>query len=131
MAPQAIVAPRELGILTARGVHAVKDHALLRIERRQFQHFTVLHIANARIVVKINRARGAGRNAFSLDTGATDTDLNEGFAKALPDLIKSGKKETRDITGYGGSNQYDSVLLGPTIFRVGGLNVTLKGSLCH
>ena len=63
---------------------------------------------------------------FTLDTGATDTDLNEGFAKALPDLIKSGKKETRDITGYGGSNQYDSVLLGPTVFRVGGLNVTLK-----
>jgi hypothetical protein len=63
---------------------------------------------------------------FSLDTGAVDTDLNEGFAKALPDLLKAGQKETRAITGLGGSNNYDSVLLGPVVFRVGGLAVTLK-----
>lgn len=63
---------------------------------------------------------------FSLDTGAVDTDLNEGFAKALPDLVKAGQKESRAITGYGGSNKYDSVLLGPVVFRVGGLDVTLK-----
>ncbi|HKO20178.1 MAG TPA: aspartyl protease family protein [Acidobacteriaceae bacterium] len=63
---------------------------------------------------------------FSLDTGAVDTDLNEGFAKALPDLVKAGQKETRAITGLGGSNNYDSVLLGPVVFRVGGLDVTLK-----
>ena len=30
---------------------------------------------------------------FSLDTGAKDTDLNEGFAKALPELVKAGQKE--------------------------------------
>jgi hypothetical protein len=63
---------------------------------------------------------------FSLDTGAKDTDLNAGFAKTLPDLVAAGKKESRAITGYGGSNQYDSVLLGPTAFHVGGLNVTLE-----
>lgn len=63
---------------------------------------------------------------FSLDTGATDTDLNQGFAKALPDLVAAGKKETRAITGLGGSNNYDSVLLGPVTFSVGGYDVTLK-----
>jgi hypothetical protein len=62
---------------------------------------------------------------LSLDTGAVDTDLNEGFAKALPDLVKAGTKETRAITGMGGSNQYDSVLLGPVAFDVGGKKITL------
>lgn len=62
---------------------------------------------------------------FSLDTGASDTDLNEGFAKALPDLVKAGRSETRAITGLGGSNQYDSVLLGPVAFQIGGKTVTL------
>jgi hypothetical protein len=63
---------------------------------------------------------------FALDTGAKDTDLNPGFAKALPDLVQAGKKETRPIIGYGGTNNYDSVLLGPVVFRVGGLDVTLN-----
>ena len=63
---------------------------------------------------------------FSLDTGATDTDLNEGFAKALPEVVEAGHKENRAITGLGGSNQYDSVLLGPVEFDVGGSKVTLK-----
>jgi predicted aspartyl protease len=62
---------------------------------------------------------------FSLDTGAADTDLNEGFAKALPDLVKAGTKESRAITGLGGSNQYESVLLGPIAFDVGGKKVML------
>lgn len=63
---------------------------------------------------------------FSLDTGAVGTDLNEGFAKALPDLVKYGRKETRPLTGYGGTNNYDSVLLGRVVFRVGGMDVTLN-----
>jgi hypothetical protein len=63
---------------------------------------------------------------FSLDTGAVDTDLNEGFAKALPAIVEAGHKESRAITGLGGSNQYESVLLGPVEFDVGGSKVTLK-----
>jgi predicted aspartyl protease len=63
---------------------------------------------------------------FSLDTGAVDTDLNQGFAKALPELVEAGQKENRAITGLGGSNQYDSVLLGPVTFDVGQSKVTLK-----
>lgn len=65
---------------------------------------------------------------FSLDTGAVDTDLNEGFANALPELVKAGQKESRPIMGYGGSNNYESVLLGPVVFHVGGLDVKLKSS---
>ena len=63
---------------------------------------------------------------LSMDTGASDTDLNEGFAKALPDLVAAGQKEIRPITGMGGSSDYDSVLLGPVVFRVGGKDMTLK-----
>jgi hypothetical protein len=62
---------------------------------------------------------------MTLDTGATDTDLNESFAKAFPDLVAKGKKESRPVTGYGGSITYDSVLLGPVTFAIGGMDVTL------
>jgi predicted aspartyl protease len=62
---------------------------------------------------------------FSLDTGAADSDLNEGFARALPELMARGHKETRAITGMGGSEDYDSVLLGPVTFTVGGHDVIL------
>ncbi len=63
---------------------------------------------------------------FSLDTGAVDTDLNESFATALPEIVEAGHKETRAITGLGGSNQYESVLLGPVTFEIGGRGITLK-----
>ncbi len=63
---------------------------------------------------------------FSLDTGAVDTDLNQGFAEKLPELVAAGKKERRAITGLGGSNEYDSVLLGPVVFHFPGRDITLK-----
>jgi predicted aspartyl protease len=63
---------------------------------------------------------------FSLDTGAVDTDLNESFAKKFPELVAAGEKESRPIEGFGGKNTYDSILLGPVVFRVGGQDVTLK-----
>ena len=63
---------------------------------------------------------------FSLDTGAVDTDLNESFAKKFPALVAAGEKESRSITGLGGSKKYDSVLLGPVVFRLAGRDVTLK-----
>lgn len=62
---------------------------------------------------------------FSLDTGAVDTDLNPVFAKELPTLVSSGQKETRKITGFGGSNTYDSILLPSVALRIGGRDVTL------
>lgn len=63
---------------------------------------------------------------FSLDTGAVDTDLNQSFAEKLPELVAAGKKEKRAITGMGGSKVYDSVLLGPVAFHVGGRDITLN-----
>lgn len=64
---------------------------------------------------------------FTLDTGAKDTDLNPVFAAAFPDLLKqSGTPEVHSITGVGGSNSYDSVLLPSVTFQVGGRAVTLK-----
>ncbi len=63
---------------------------------------------------------------LSLDTGAVDTDLKEGFAKKFPELVTAGQNESRAITGIGGSNKYDSVLLGPVVFRLVGRDVTLK-----
>lgn len=63
---------------------------------------------------------------FSLDTGATDTDLNASFAKKFPELVAAGDKESRAITGLGGSNHYDSVILRPIAFHVGGFDATVK-----
>jgi predicted aspartyl protease len=62
---------------------------------------------------------------FSLDTGAVDTDLNPVFAKELPALISSGQKETHTITGFGGSNNYDSILLPSVALQIGGKDVNL------
>jgi predicted aspartyl protease len=64
---------------------------------------------------------------FTLDTGARDTDLNPAFARAFPDLIKSsGQPEQHSVTGMGGTNTYDSVLLPSIDFQIGGREVTLK-----
>jgi len=64
---------------------------------------------------------------FTLDTGAIDTDLNPVFAATFPDLLKqSGIPEVHSITGVGGTNSYDSVLLPSVTFEVGGSAVTLK-----
>ena len=48
---------------------------------------------------------------LNLDTGAVDTDLNQVFAKELPALVSSEKKETHTITGFGGTNNFDSIVL--------------------
>lgn len=82
----------------------------------------MFHGATAIVQVSVNEKP----LIFSLDTGAVDTDLNEGFANALPDIVRAGRKEIRPIMGVGGTNSYDSVLLGPVVFRVGRRDVTLK-----
>src|SRR6202521_709143 len=65
---ETIVAADEHGLQSAGGVQAVEDHTLLGIERGQLQHFPILNVADARIVVEINRAQGAGEDAFDLNT---------------------------------------------------------------
>jgi hypothetical protein len=52
--------------------------------------------------------------------------LNQTFATALPEIVNAGQKESRAITGLGGSNQYDSVLLGPVTFEIGGREIRLN-----
>jgi predicted aspartyl protease len=63
---------------------------------------------------------------FTLDTGAVDTDLNPGFAKSLPSLMKSGKPENRSIEGLGGSTNSSSILLPSVTFGIDGRNVFLR-----
>jgi tetratricopeptide (TPR) repeat protein len=54
------------------------------------------------------------------------TDLNPPFAAAFPDLMKTGQKHSDNITGVGGSNSYDSILLPSATLQIGGYDVTLK-----
>jgi len=63
---------------------------------------------------------------FTLDTGAVDTDLNPAFAKALPELMKSGTHENRSIEGLGGTTNGDSILLPSVTLQIGNRNTVLK-----
>jgi hypothetical protein len=63
---------------------------------------------------------------LTLDTGSISTDLNPPFAAAFPDLMKTGQKHSDNITGVGGSNSYDSILLPSATLQIGGYDVTLK-----
>jgi hypothetical protein len=64
---------------------------------------------------------------FSLDTGAQYTDLYASLAKEFGDLVNaSGKKESRKLTGIGGSTSFDSVFLPSVTLQVGAHDVVLK-----
>jgi predicted aspartyl protease len=62
----------------------------------------------------------------SLDTGAQHTYLYPAFAAAFPALVAGGKKETKTVTGVGGSTDFDSTVLNSVTFTIGGADVTLK-----
>jgi hypothetical protein len=52
---------------------------LLGIERGQLQHFAILNVADAHVVVEINRTRRAGGDAVGLNTGSRENqDLRVG-----------------------------------------------------
>jgi hypothetical protein len=63
---------------------------------------------------------------FTLDTGAQNTDLYQAFANSFSELIKSGKRESRKVTGVGGSANVDSVVLPLVTLRIGGHDVLLR-----
>jgi predicted aspartyl protease len=63
---------------------------------------------------------------MSLDTGAQHTYLYPSFTTAFPTVVAAGKKETKTVTGVGGSSDFDSVLLDTVTLTVGGHEVTLK-----
>jgi predicted aspartyl protease len=74
----------------------------------------------------VAQVKADGRNLdFTVDTGATTTDLNPLFAKEFPALVTSGQKETNKITGVGGTRYFDSVLLPSVSLSVGGKVVNL------
>lgn len=63
---------------------------------------------------------------MSLDTGAQLTYLYPAFTTAFPAVVAAGKKETKKVTGVGGSSDFDSTVLDSLTLTVGGRDVTLK-----
>jgi hypothetical protein len=66
----------------------------------------------------------------TLDTGAATTDLNRNFATQFAEFVeRTGTKQTGEITGLGGTAEFDAVLLPELRFFVGGTNVSLNPAL--
>jgi hypothetical protein len=63
---------------------------------------------------------------MSLDTGAQNTYLYPAFTAAFPTVVAAGKKETKKVTGVGGSSDFDSVALDSVTLTLGGHDLTLK-----
>jgi hypothetical protein len=54
----------------------------------------------------------AGRQlSFTLDTGATNTDLYPPFARAFPELVRHGKTASSKMEGVGSTSELHSVVL--------------------
>ena len=63
--------------------------------------------------------------AFTLDTGASMTDLYPPFAAAFPELIANRKRESYQMRGVGSTEQFDSVLLPSVEFTIDNFVVAL------
>lgn len=64
---------------------------------------------------------------FTLDTGATNTDLYPPFAAEFPELIRSAvKTDSYKMEGVGGARFLDAATLESLKFSIGGFAVTLK-----
>lgn len=64
--------------------------------------------------------------AATLDTGATNTDLFEGFAKQFaPTIAGLGKSESIELKGIGGGEILDAINLPDLMFRIGGRDAVL------
>ena len=69
----------------------------------------------------------SGTRAFGLvDTGAIGTDLNENFANQFAALVEGGSRQTRDITGLGGTATVASIAVPEVTFRIGPTPVVLR-----
>jgi len=65
--------------------------------------------------------------AFTLDTGATNTDLYPPFASAFPELIRlATKTDAYKIEGVGGAKYMEATILESLKFSIGGFPTTLK-----
>ncbi len=74
----------------------------------------------------VQASSGGKLLAFTLDTGAGNTDLGPVFGKTLPELLSQGKKEPQPSTGFGGTVVRDSTRLAAVQFNLGGKTVTLS-----
>jgi len=64
--------------------------------------------------------------AFTLDTGATNTDLNPPFAAAFPELIRTAAKtDSYKMEGVGSIKYLDAAILPSVHFSIGGFPVVL------
>lgn len=82
----------------------------------------LFHNANPVVNVLVN-----GKHLdLTLNTGALSTDLNPAFAKALPDLMKTGTPEKQSIEGLGGTVEGQSVLLPSVTVQIEGSATVLK-----
>jgi predicted aspartyl protease len=69
----------------------------------------------------------SGKRAFGiLDTGANGTDLNENFSDEFAALVQNGSRETRDITGLGGTASVASIRVPEVPFQIGPTRVVLR-----
>ncbi len=73
----------------------------------------------------IEMATGGRNFAWTFDTGAVRTTLNQPFAAAFPELVAEGKQKEYELTGVGGSTQQHSVELTRVQFTLGGKDVVL------
>jgi len=65
--------------------------------------------------------------AFTLDTGATNTDLYPPFAAAFPELIRSATKtDSYKMEGVGGAKYMEAATLESLKFSIGGFPTMLK-----
>ncbi|HEY6509982.1 MAG TPA: hypothetical protein VIY56_18295, partial [Vicinamibacterales bacterium] len=62
----------------------------------------------------------------TVDTGAVDTDLNDNFAKDFAALVQNGRRETREITGLGGTTTVPSITVPEVPFQIGPTRVVLR-----
>lgn len=61
----------------------------------------------------------AGRQlSFTLDTGATNTDLYPPFAKSFPEVVRHGKPASSKMEGVGSTDELDSVVLASLKLRI-------------
>ena len=63
--------------------------------------------------------------AWTFDTGAVRTTLNQPFAAAFPKMIAEGKQKDYKLTGVGGSTQQKSIELPRVLLTLGGKEVVL------
>lgn len=67
--------------------------------------------------------------AFTLDTGATNTDLYPPFASTFPELIRSATKtDSYKMEGVGGAKYMEAATLESLNLSIGGFPVVLKSA---